>query len=93
MKPIFRCEYCQFTGTEEEVLKHEDECFENYTKRSCWTCQYGGYKGWEEIECEVGQEIPPGKMMTFCPQYKRKEKQSYGDVSDLFKVMFGGLGK
>ena len=27
MKPVFKCEYCQFMGTEEEVSEHELNCF------------------------------------------------------------------
>ena len=30
MKPIYRCEYCDFTGIEEDVLKHEETCNKNY---------------------------------------------------------------
>ena len=89
MKPVFRCEYCDFTGTEEEVCNHEEECFENYTKRSCWTCQHRSFKGLE-IKCEVGREIPSGKMITFCPEYERKEKKNY-DLGGIFGNMFGGL--
>lgn len=92
MKPIFRCEYCNFTGTEEEVSKHEEECFDNYTKRSCWTCQHRCFNGFTEIKCEIGKEIPSGKMMTFCPEYERKEKQDYGSsLNNIFGNMFGGL--
>ena len=38
MKPLFRCEYCNKIGTEEELVKHENECINNYTKRSCNSC-------------------------------------------------------
>ena len=30
MQPVFKCEYCRFMGTEEEVKKHEAECVDNY---------------------------------------------------------------
>lgn len=92
MKPIFRCEYCNFTGTEEEILKHEDECFDNYTKRSCWSCQHRCLKSLTEIKCGVGQDIPSGQIMQFCPKYERKEKPDYGSgLNNIFGNMFGGL--
>ena len=37
MKPVFKCEYCTFMGTEEEVKAHEDTCFENYDKKSLYS--------------------------------------------------------
>ena len=37
MKPVFKCDYCQFMGTEEEVSEHEPKCFDNYDRRSCYT--------------------------------------------------------
>ena len=33
MKPIYRCEYCDFTGIEEDVMKHEEACNKNYNYR------------------------------------------------------------
>ena len=37
MKAIYRCEYCDVTGTEEEIREHEEGCFKNYNKKSCLT--------------------------------------------------------
>ena len=92
MKPIFKCDYCRFVGTEEEVSKHEEDCIENYTKQGCWTCQHRGFKGFTEMKCGVGQEIPPGQMMQFCPKYERKETPDYGSgLNDIVTTMFGGL--
>ena len=40
MKQLFRCDYCDQTGTAEEIEKHEVRCIHNYTKRSCLTCKH-----------------------------------------------------
>ena len=38
MRQIFKCEYCAFLGTEEEVIAHEKVCTSNYNRKSCYTC-------------------------------------------------------
>ena len=86
MKPVFKCDYCDFMGTESEVKKHEVECPENYTKRSCFTCKNRRYKGLN-FECSVGIDIPEGKVCEFCPKYERGK--SANPYTDMFDVMFG----
>ena len=87
MKPVFRCDYCDFIGTEVEVAEHEIECTENYNRRSCFTCMHHGYKGMD-FTCDCGVELPAGKMYEFCPKYERGES---GDpLEDFMNMMFGG---
>lgn len=95
MKPVYKCDYCKFMGTEEEVRKHEAECYDNYDLRSCTTCSHKKtYPSktknilWN-YKCNCGIEVPEGKMMTNCKQYERQEKTHAFD--DLFGAMFGGL--
>lgn len=88
MKPVFKCDYCTFMGTEDEVKEHEIICTENYTRRSCLTCKHKLYKGVTKFECACGKEIPDGKMFEFCPHYERKE-QSDNPLSNLFGDIFG----
>lgn len=90
MQPVFKCEYCKFMGTEEEVKKHEAECVDNYDKRSCTTCKHRKTycnPTWR-YECENGIDIPEGKMFENCSSYERKEKVDYGN---LFGGLFGGV--
>lgn len=89
MKPVFKCEYCTFMGTEDEVRKHEPECFDNYDRRSCLTCKHKGYKSIHQIKCACGREIPEDKILEFCPQYERREKEE--TFCDLFSGLFGGV--
>lgn len=90
MKPVFKCDYCNFIGTEEQVRKHEDEdCYDNYTKRSCTTCVHKSIASLKQYKCNCGIEIPEGKMMTQCKKYERKEKND--TFSDLLGGLFGGL--
>lgn len=97
MKPVFKCDYCEFMGTEDEVRYHENEdCYYNYTKRSCTTCTHKKTYFSKEIitsgfcyKCDCGIELPEGKMMVNCKSYERNEKKS--DFDDVFGGLFGGL--
>lgn len=89
MKPVFKCDYCDYMNTEDKVKEHEITCTENYTRRSCLTCKHKVLKGIDKFECTCGKEIPEGKMFEFCPQYERKEK-SDNPLADLFGDIFRG---
>ena len=86
MKPVFKCDYCDTIGTEEEIKKHEVECTENYTRRSCFTCKYG--RGLLNFKCAAGTEIPGGKFVEFCKKYERREEEE--DQLDGFINMMRG---
>lgn len=90
MKPVFKCEYCNFMGTEDQVKEHEERCFDNYDKKSCMTCKNKSFKTITQFECKLGVEIPEGKQYEFCPKYERKEK-SNNDLGNIFCDMFGGF--
>lgn len=91
MKPVFKCDYCKFMGTEEEVREHELECLDNYDRRSCFTCVHKELgrvtNSIITYKCKAGKEIPEGKYIEFCPQYERKEKSD-----NLFSDLFGFKG-
>lgn len=91
MKPVFKCEYCKFMGTEEEVKEHEPICTDNYDRKSCYTCVHKKLeprnKQWL-YKCKLGKEIPEGKIFEFCPQYERKEKPD-NPLDGLFGGIFG----
>ena len=90
MKPVFKCEYCTFMGTEEEVKAHEDTCFENYDKKSCYTCKHREYLSPKQIKCNVGKEIPENMIVKNCEKYKRKEESKLNtSLSGLFGSLFG----
>lgn len=40
MKPAFKCEYCNFIGTKEEVEEHEKVCIDNPDVKCCQNCKY-----------------------------------------------------
>lgn len=93
MKPVYKCDYCSFMGTEDEVKEHELECYNNYDRRSCHTCKHKRIipcKSAKEIKtawmykCELEKEIPEGKFFEFCDLYEEKEKQNFeGLFSDM----------
>lgn len=85
MKPVFKCEYCNFMGTEDQVRIHEQDCLYNYDKRSCSTCKNRGFVNYKQYKCACGKEIPEGMEIRYCEKYDRKEK------SESFKDIFSGL--
>ena len=90
MKPVFKCDYCSKMGTEEEIREHEPKCFNNYDRRSCFTCIHKTTKTKDKrlcYECKAGVEIPEGKFFEFCPQHERKENPE--TITNLFGDLFG----
>ncbi len=88
MKPVFKCDYCSKMGTEEEIREHEPKCFDNYDRRSCYTCIHKTTKSKDKqwfYECKIGKEIPEGKFFEFCESYERKEN------SNMAANLFGNL--
>lgn len=92
MKPVFKCDYCKFMGTEEEVKKHENDCQDNYDRKSCYTCTHritNFTDGIPTFECKMKINIPKGKIIAFCDSYERKDK-SDNPLTELFENLFGG---
>lgn len=89
MKPVFKCDYCDFMGTEGEVKEHEEKCTDNYNRRSCYTCEYRKYKSMTQYECTNGKELPECQIFEFCDKYKRRPK-SDNPWNDLMGGLFGG---
>ena len=87
MKPVYRCEYCDHMGTEDEVREHEEKCIDNYNRRSCFTCKHKTWTTLNQYECDFGKEIPEGKIFEFCGQYERAEKRD-NPFENLFGAMF-----
>ena len=94
MKPVFKCDYCQFMGTEEEVNEHEPKCFDNYDRRSCYTCAHRGKMSMVnklvKYECGKGIDVPEGKIYEFCNSYERKLKPE-SPLYDTVRSFFGGF--
>lgn len=90
MKPVFKCDYCNFVGTQEEVEKHEPTCIDNYDKKSCYICEHREFKNLKQFGCACGKEIPEGKLFEFCPEYKRKERPN-SSTSIFRDNLFGGF--
>jgi hypothetical protein len=92
MKPVFKCDYCSKMGTEEEIKEHEPNCPDNYDRKSCETCTHKKLDlkaRW--YVCDIGKEIPEGKIYVFCDTYERKEKSNnpYSNLFDVFGFPFG----
>jgi hypothetical protein len=88
MKQLFRCEYCDQTGTAEEIQKHEEECMYNYNKRSCWTCKHAEVC-LPTVTCKAGKEIPKDNYIKNCDRYENDGKDH--TKPSAAKYLFGGL--
>lgn len=87
MKPLYRCDYCDFTGTEEEVKEHEATCIKNYNLRGCLTCVHCNTDDFKTFTCMAGRDIPEGYMHQNCLYHKQGEVEVTGVMkvfSDLF---------
>lgn len=91
MNLVYKCDYCRFMGSKEEVAEHEPSCMDNYDRRSCFTCQHRGklsmLNNLVKYECGKGIDIPAGKIFEFCKSYERKEKSKYPHT-DFWKGLF-----
>ena len=53
MKQIWKCDFCEAFGKEEEIAIHEEKCVFNPKNKACWSC-----KNWDDeleswyFECE-----------------------------------------
>lgn len=92
MKPVYRCEYCDHIGTEDEVREHEINCLWNYDRKSCRTCKHKDPKSLMHYKCLLGTEIKEGCLIEFCGKYEWDEKDlKNSSIGDIFGGLFGGL--
>ena len=91
MKPMYRCEYCDHMGTEDEVREHEAKCIYNYDRNSCWTCKHRDKNSLMRFKCLCGVEIPEGKLLEFCGKYEWDEETHTHNTDNIFRGLFGGL--
>lgn len=87
MKLLYRCEYCNEMGTEEEIREHEESCLWNYTKKSCYTCKHASRK-LMTITCDAGVELESGKYMEGCRKWEHDEQNHAR--KNPFGNIFGG---
>lgn len=90
MKPIYRCEYCDHMGTEDEVREHEKECLKNFNNKGCLTCKHCKTDGLKHMECFYGEEIPEGKQFLHCDKHENGKPEIVGFMGAFMNV-FGGI--
>ena len=89
MKALYRCDYCDTIGTENEIFKHEAQCRKNPRRLNCSTCQHHGYVNFKQIKCNLHpeREIKEEHEVINCPGHEVRE--SYTDIEDIIHSMFG----
>lgn len=89
MQPVYKCDYCNHMGTEEDVAEHEIQCTKNYNRKSCHTCAHKSIQKDNNewcYQCKIGKDIPKGHLIEFCPNYERKEEEP-----SIFGNIFGDI--
>jgi hypothetical protein len=77
-------------GTEEDVLRHEQDCLWNRDKRTCATCKKCD-RGFLTYKCNDGKEIPDGQMFVNCDKYEWDEVDHATKHPVATNSIFGGL--
>lgn len=106
MKVLYKCDYCEKTGTEEEILAHEKECINNPNNKTCITCASAtalvsckdyDLKSLVNFTCKKGIELPEGGIMAKnCELYEKREGKipfEEDETAKRFNDLFGGLFK
>ena len=86
MKPIYRCEYCDHMGTEDEVQEHEKECLKNFNNKGCLTCKHCKTDGIKKMECFYGKEIPEGNQFIHCDKHENGRPEVVGFMGILLNA-------
>lgn len=91
MKIVYKCDWCDQTGTEDEILEHEKTCIHNKTLHSCFTCGNCKHKSLLEFCCKAGKQIPKGSYFEQCKTWTdgKLEPMKTDAISDLLNVLLG----
>ena len=90
MKPIYRCDFCASTGTEEEMYEHEVYCEANPNRKSCMYCDHKKIVLHPELsyKCDI-KEVPDGKQYINCDSFVLKPGNLFNTNDILFGSLFG----
>ena len=86
MKPVYKCDYCDHMGTEDDVKMHEAACDYNFNNKGCMTCKNCKTDGIQQLQCSKGKEIPKGKQFLHCEDYEHGEPELVG-IMNMFMNM------
>lgn len=91
MISLYKCDYCNFIGSEEEVYKHENICEHNPSRLNCSSCQYSSFKTMKQYKCTLRpeREIPENQEFINCPDHSIREYPH--TMKDIMGNIFGGL--
>lgn len=92
MISLYRCDYCDFIGSSEEVIQHETTCIKNPARCSCNYCEYAFFPTSKTVKCDLNKEkIDDNHILINCDAFKAK------DFSNPFKtlsdILFKGVNK
>jgi len=90
MKPLYKCDWCDHTGTKLEMRDHEATCVYNKNLRHCFTCGFNsGVFGM--VKCDKGVELPKGQYVRYCNLWEEKEQDpNLSETDSILKMFFKG---
>jgi len=90
MKPLYKCDWCDHTGTELEMRDHEATCVYNKSLRHCFTCGLNS-GAFGVVKCDKGIELPKGRYVRYCNLWEEKEQDPDPNGTDsILKAFFRG---
>ena len=87
MIQLYRCSYCDFTGSMAEVATHEKECYKNSNNKGCLTCKNCSSM-LTYVTCKKNRSIPEGKSIQQCSLYEQGEPSNDSPFAKLFGNLF-----
>lgn len=90
MKPLYKCDFCDMTGTEENVYIHEATCINNPKRKSCQYCtnkktKFINGSGITYL-CDF-KDIPEEQQYINCDKFALK-KMNVFPIDDIFGSFF-----
>ena len=95
MKPLYKCDFCDMTGTEENVYIHEATCTDNPNRKSCQYCENKktSFNSSKVIYTCDFKNIPEGQQYINCDKFTLKiKKMNDFSVSGIFESFFSPRG-
>lgn len=96
MKALYKCDFCDMTGTEEDIHNHEAYCENNPARMSCQYCEHKKIdfaNGIVKIryECKF-KDIPEGQQYVNCDKFTLNEMVNIS-TQNLFGSFFPSRNK
>ena len=89
MKALYKCDFCDMTGTEEDVYIHEATCMNNPKRKSCQYCENKktSFNSSKVIYTCDFKDIPEGQQYINCDKFTLKKMNDFS-INNIFGSFF-----